>query len=85
MPEPDRNAVFQSLREWLCLTNPAATAMHLDPDTDLIESRVLESLQVVEFILFLERQTGRKILTEDLNPAMLRTLESIFMNFFQPH
>ena len=84
MSPRERDAVFQILRDWLCTTNPAAAVMHLDPDTDIIEARVLESLQVVEFILFLERASGRDILAEDLNPASLRTLNSIFVNFFEP-
>jgi acyl carrier protein len=84
MAARDKDAVFQSLREWLCKTNPETILMRLEPDTDIIESRILESLQVVEFILFLERQTGRDILAENLNPSTLRTLNSIYANFYEP-
>ncbi len=82
MSVPDKESVFQSLRTWLCKTNPAAAALSLDPDTDIIDSRILESLQFVEFVLFLERQTGQQILAEHLDPANLRTLNSIYSNFF---
>jgi acyl carrier protein len=78
----DRDSVLTSLREWLYKTNPAAIGARLDPDTDIIEARILESLQIVEFILFLERETGRDILAENLDPGMLRTLNSIYANFF---
>jgi acyl carrier protein len=78
----DRESVIQSLRDWLVKTNPAAADRRIDPDTDIIETRILESLQVVELILFLERQTGRAILAEDLNAATLRTLNSIYSNYF---
>jgi acyl carrier protein len=81
----DKESVLQSLRDWLYKANPEAAAVHLDPDTDIIESRILESLQFVEFVLFLEQQTGRGILAEELNPATLRTLNSIYLNFFEPH
>jgi acyl carrier protein len=84
MPVPDKEAVCQCLRSWLCQANPAAAAMNLDPDTDIIDSRILESLQVVEFILFLEQKSGRTILVEHLNPATLRTLNSIYATFFEP-
>ncbi len=83
MPFHDRNTVFQSLRDWVCKANPAAAAMYLGPDTDLVDSRILESLQIVEFILFLEQQTGRDILVEHLNPAALRTFNTIYLNFFE--
>jgi len=79
----DKDSVFLILRDWLHKTNPAAAAMHLDPDTDIIDSRILESLQVVELILFLEQQTGRDILVEQLDPDTLRTLNSIYSTFFE--
>ncbi len=78
----DKDSVLMSLREWLRKTNPAAIGARLDPDTDIIEARILESLQIVEFILFLERETGRDILAENLDPGVLRTLNSIYANFF---
>jgi acyl carrier protein len=83
MPDYDRNVVSRNLRAWICKVNPAAAAMKFGDDTDLIESRILESLQVVEFILFLERETGREILVERLDPASLRTLNSVYQNFFE--
>jgi acyl carrier protein len=81
----DREAVFRMLREWIHTANPTAVALCMDPDTDLIKSRILESLQVVDLVLFLERQTGREILSEHLNPDTFRTLNSIFLNFFAAH
>jgi hypothetical protein len=78
----DKDSVLMSLREWLRKTNPAAIGARLYPDTDIIEARILESLQIVEFILFLERETGRDILAENLDPGVLRTLNSIYANFF---
>ena len=83
MPANDRASVFESLRAWLIRTNSGAATMQLAPDTDIIESRILESLQVVEFILFLEEKSGRQILSEDLNPNTLRTLEAIYESFFE--
>lgn len=83
MPANDRAAVFESLRAWLIRANSGLATMHLTPDTDIIESRILESLQVVEFILFIEEKSGRQILSEDLNPNTLRTFESIYESFFE--
>jgi acyl carrier protein len=83
MPAPDRDSILQSLRDWLRSANPNYAATEIDADTDIIESRILESLQMVELILFLEKETGRAILVEELNPAKLRTLNSIYNNFFE--
>ena len=83
MPAADRHSILQSLRDWLRSANPKCAAIEIGPDTDIVESRILESLQVVELILFLEKKTGRAILAEDLNPAALRTMNSIYDNFFR--
>lgn len=80
----DRETAFERLRAWLIRANPEAAAMPLEPDTDIIAPRILESLQVVEFILFIEAQTGQRVLTEDLNPKNLRTLNAIYESFFRP-
>jgi acyl carrier protein len=81
----DREAVYRMLREWIHAANPAAGALDVEPETDLIRSGILESLQVVELVLFLERWTGREILTEHLNPDSFMTLYSIFLNFFEAY
>lgn len=83
MTAMDKGIVFDRLRAWLIGANPEVAGMTLQPGTDIIESRILESLQVVEFILFIEAQTGEHILSEDLNPDKLRTLESIYESFFR--
>ena len=75
--------VFDDLRAWLMRANPDVTVAQLASDMDIVDSRVLESLQVVEFILFLEQRSGRSILAEDLNPNKLRTLRSIYESFFE--
>ena len=82
MPDIDRAGVFATLRAWLVNANADAAAVRLEPDTDLIESRILDSLQLVEFILFLEETSGRAILAEDLDPDTLRTLSSIHECYF---
>lgn len=65
------------LRAWILSQNPAIDADLLTGDVDLIESRIISSLQLVELILFLEEETGRSILVEHLDPETLRTLDRI--------
>ena len=79
----DKEIVFDRLRAWLIRANPEVALMMLQPGTDIIESRILESLQVVDFILFIEAESGEHILSEDLNPNKLRTLDSIYESFFR--
>jgi acyl carrier protein len=83
MPAPDRELILQSLRDWLRSASPKNATIEINADTDIIASRILESLQLVELVLFLEKKTQRAILVEDLNPAKLRTLNNIYDNFFE--
>lgn len=83
MQSTDRGAAIDRMLSWLARANPEITSIAVDAQTDIIESRILESLQVVEFILFLESESGRPILSEELDPNDLRTLDSIYARFFE--
>jgi D-alanine--poly(phosphoribitol) ligase subunit 2 len=47
------------------------------PDTDLFESGTLDSLQLVELLLQLERRFGVRVAIESIDLDQLRTLERI--------
>jgi D-alanine--poly(phosphoribitol) ligase subunit 2 len=47
------------------------------PDTDLFESGTLDSLQLVELLMALERCFGVRIAIESIDLEQLRTLERI--------
>jgi acyl carrier protein len=82
MCDSSRAWVFAAISGWLASANAGSIGC-LGPDTDLIESRILDSLQIVEFILFLEEESGRSILDENLDPKTLRTPESIYKCYFE--
>jgi acyl carrier protein len=77
-----RSDVIASLRCWLLAKKPE-TRIAIEEHTDIIESRVLESLELVEFILFIEQESGREILRESLDPRTLRTLGGIYEHYFE--
>ena len=54
----------------------------LAPDYDLIDSRVLDSLAFVEFILLVEEHSGREISIDTVSREDFRTVESIRKRFF---
>jgi acyl carrier protein len=53
----------------------------IDPDFDLIENRVLDSLGFVNFLYVLEEQTGREISLDQASPEDFRTLRKIRERF----
>lgn len=55
----------------------------IDPDFDLIENRVLDSLGFVDFLYFLEQHTGREIALEEVSPEDFRTIRAIRARFFE--
>src|SRR5262245_59232752 len=62
------------------LSNLLVDAFYLDAptaDLDLIETGILDSHQVVELLLKLEREFGLSIALEDIELDNLRTLERI--------
>lgn len=64
------------------LRNRHPDLTRLDPDQDLIDSRILDSLAIVEFVLLLERLTGAEIDVDTVTRDDLRTLCAIERRFF---
>jgi acyl carrier protein len=80
-----RDEIIASLRQWLLAHHTGLDGATLEETTDIIDTRTLDSLDLVEFILFLEQESGRPILVEGLEPAQLRTLSGIYESFFKEH
>jgi len=77
-----REQVIERLRTWLVRQNPEAAGKDIFPDTDIIETGLLDSLQLVEFILLVEMESGKRILSEHIDASWLRTLGGIYEHFF---
>jgi acyl carrier protein len=65
---------------WLRSRNPRIG--RIDPDYDLIENRLIDSLGFVEFIILIEKLSGRTLNVDDMNIDSLRSLASIERTFF---
>jgi hypothetical protein len=63
------------VRSWLIARKPGITEIGLDDD--LIDSRVIDSLAFVEFLLFLEDLVGHDITLTEQNAVVFRTLRGI--------
>ena len=55
---------------------------HIDPDLDLIENRILDSLGFVDFLYLLEERTGQQISLDTVSAEDFRTLNRIKARFF---
>jgi acyl carrier protein len=70
---------WEDLKTWVIERNPEVT--DLDADTDIIESRIVNSLQFVELMLFVEELCGRELTADEVNLEAFRTLRSIEKSF----
>jgi acyl carrier protein len=65
---------------WILARHPELT--ELDPDSDLIDNRLIDSMSFLEFIALIERLTGRPVDVETLDLDDFRTLNRIERAFF---
>lgn len=49
----------------------------LDPDADLLEQRIIDSLGILKLVIFLEEAHGIKVLDEDIVPENFQSLNSM--------
>ena len=80
MEHPDiskniENDALTKIKDWILVTNPAITDLSLD--TDIIENRLIDSLQFVSFLLYIEEVRGARIPPDQIKPDSFRTLYSI--------
>lgn len=81
----DTGAAIDRVKSWLCERKPKllsdAGALE-DPDLDLIENRIVDSLSFVDFVFFLEELSGRQLDTGPEHMASFRTLRAIQRDIF---
>lgn len=67
--------------------NVTADPQTVKRDTNLFESKVLDSLSLVKLVLFLEQKFGMKVEMEDMVPDNFSSIESIstYLHSHQPH
>lgn len=70
-----------TIRSWVLTRHPEAT--DLDLDTDLIENRLIDSLEFAEFLFVLEDVCGKAIDLHEVDLDTFRTLRSIESSFLR--
>lgn len=70
------------LRSWIVSANRRATPINLD--TDLIGEGALDSLQMVNFIMYVEEIRGRDIPEALIQAKYFTSLRLIYDTFFRP-
>jgi acyl carrier protein len=76
------NENVQRLREWI-LAHGKLNGSELTDETQLLEERVLSSLQIMDLILFLEQLRGAPVDVEQLRGESFRDLRSLRASFLE--
>ncbi|MFE2727335.1 phosphopantetheine-binding protein [Kitasatospora sp. NPDC059327] len=76
------SAGIDQVREWILARNPGRES--IEPDENLIESRLVDSLSFVELVYTIESVSGVEIDFDSIDMQDLQTLSSIEKAFFAP-
>jgi acyl carrier protein len=71
------------LREWILKrSKKQLRAEELTDETPVVESGLLSSLDIVEFVLYMESLRGAEIDADDLEPAVFANTNTMYATFF---
>ena len=77
--------IRDQLRSWLLAhaKNPIP-AEQLRDDLPILESGLLSSLDVVEFVVFIEELRGDEVDPDEIEPEVFTNIDSLYLAFFAP-
>ena len=75
--------IRQALRDWVVKTNGKIGPDRVSDQTAIIEQRIINSLHIMDLILFIEKESGRSIDVRQLKVGVFRNIDTIYKNFFQ--
>ena len=75
--------VRAKLRSWIVKhTKAPAKAAAFTDDTKILEEGILSSLDIVEFVLFIESLRGEDVDTDDIEPEVFTSINTLYTAFF---
>ena len=70
------------LRDWIVKHSKATGKASFGDDTKILEEGILSSLDIVEFVLFIESLRGEDIDTDDIEPQVFTSINTLYAAFF---
>lgn len=74
--------ILNYLASWLLKLDRNAEIDSIDPDEDIVESGLIDSLEFVNFLFIIEEKRGAEIPASRLKLEKFKTLNSIVANYF---
>ena len=72
--EVDRDAILAKVRNFL---RHATKDTDIDPDVNMFESGLVDSLFAMQLLLYVEQEFGLKVTHEDLDPKNFNSLNAL--------
>lgn len=78
----EESEVRRQLKHWIVehAKNPVST---LDDDTPILDQGILSSLDIVEFVLYIESLRGEEVDTEAIGPEAFQSVDALYEAFFR--
>jgi acyl carrier protein len=70
------------LETWLLSLDRNQELTHIDPDMDIVENGLIDSLEFINFLYTIEEERGAEIPASILQLEKFKTLNSIVTHFF---
>lgn len=74
--------VRHKLRDWILKHAKTAPGSAFSDQTQLLEEGILSSLDIVEFVLFIESLRGEDIDVDDIEPEVFTSIDTLHAAFF---
>ena len=79
----DESEIRSQLREWIVEHAKSKPAQgELGDQTPLLETGLLSSLDIVEFVLFIEELRDEEVDTDDIEPEVFTNIDTLIAGFF---
>ena len=74
--------VRSKLRDWILKHAKTPPGAGFNDQTPLLEDGILSSLDIVEFVLFIESLRGEDVDVDDIEPEVFTSIDSLHAAFF---
>ncbi len=82
MTHLDESQIRKSLRRWIVEHSKAQLRGDLTDDTPILEQGILSSLDIVEFVLYIESLRGEEVDTDAIEPEAFTSVDTLWKGFF---
>ena len=80
----DESTIRKNLKRWILEHTKAQVSSDLTDDTPILEQGILSSLDIVEFVLYIESLRGEEVDTDAIEPEVFTSVETLWKGFFEP-